>query len=122
MLDVNGMVYRKAPSFPNFQQDGYPRHQGQLYFLEFDDQVIERRLRASTDPKLRPEILAKLEIYLRAHNDLVRTFECARDVQKDLEEQDAAESAHVAVVVNPHKTGFRTTDRYVFFSIFFGIR
>jgi len=111
IVAVNGMVYRKAPSFPNLQADGYPRHHGQLYFLEFDEQIVERILQASTDPRLRPEILAKLELYLSAHNDLVRTFEFARDVQR--EQHDASDSAHVAVVANTHRTGFRTTDRYV---------
>lgn len=113
ILAVNGMVYRKAPSYPNLQPDGLPRHHGQLFFVDFGEDVIQRRLQASTDPELRRDVLELLERYLRANNDFIRTFQFASEVQKEIERNEPGDAAEVCVVVNPHRTGFRTTDRYV---------
>lgn len=59
-------------------------------------------------------MLEALEKYLRAHNGLVKTFEFAGKVQKRMEEEAAATGEvveRVGVVVNPHRQGFRVTDR-----------
>jgi hypothetical protein len=115
VVTVNGKLTFRAPSLPNFDAEGLPSTYGQLYFVEMSREQVQKRIDLARDQTLRPHIVALLESYLRRHNDFVRTFKYAAEIQSALEErQDAGSSdavTRVSVLVNPHRDGFRVTDR-----------
>ena len=119
IVTVNGKITFKAPSYPHFSADGMPDMAGQLFFVDASPAVTARRLALSTDPGLRRDVVELLEGYLRANNDFVRTFQLAGEVERTLQRSDqgGSECRRVMLVVNPHREGFRTTDRYCFVSL-----
>lgn len=111
-VTVGGSICFNAPSCPNIQDSGLPAHHGQLYFLDMTRDTVQKRMSASTNKEIREDILSELEKYLRAHNGLVRTFQYASQVQKQIQLEEGEDSAsRVAVVVNPHRNGMRGTER-----------
>ena len=122
VIAVNGKAVFNAPALPRLDTDGLPRQPGQLYFVDVSEASIGKRILASTDPHLRPHIVQMLVRYLEQHNDLIKTFLLAKEVmqRQDAEESDedlfAEEDCRVRglhVLVNPHRDGFRVTDRSV---------
>lgn len=118
VIGVNGRMAFNVPARPTVAQDGLPNQPGQLYFVDLSEEVVARRILCSTDAEnLRPHIVQLLEGYLRSHNPLVQTMMLAKE-RLDAQ-RDAAISASesdvegVVVLVNPHRDGFRVTDRYV---------
>lgn len=88
--------------------------------VDMSSDTIQKRISTSTLPEesLDPVVTALLETYLREHNDLIRSFKFAAEVQEELEQRGVEEEdgrpIRIALVVNPRRKNIatmRSTDR-----------